>query len=148
MRLKAWKDAGAVVIVALELAVIAKKRRPACARPEGARWTPPNAKKGLPFGKELSPKEGDSEKKKAKKKDQLRHWGRQAIGRLIPNPENGSSFSYVYSTSQAEAGSMVHGLISEGRLGSYEYVRKAPPPAPAKSQEEVEAEIISCLEEL
>jgi len=148
MRLKAWKDAGAVVIVALELAVIAKKRRPACARPEGARWTPPNAKKGLPFGKELSPKEGDSEKKKAKKKDQLRHWGRQAIGRLIPNPENGSSFSYVYSTSQAEAGSMVHGLISEGRLGSYEYVRKALPPAPAKSHEEVEAEIISVLEEL
>jgi len=145
MRLKAWTDAGAVVIVSLDLAVIAKKHYPTCARPEGARWSPPNAKKGLVFGKDLAPNECDSEKQKAKKKDKLRHWGRQAIGRLIPNSENGSSFSYVYSTSQAEAGSMVHGLISEGRLGSYEYVRKAKPPTPAKSPEDVEAEIEEIL---
>jgi hypothetical protein len=142
MRLKVWRDSGAVVITRLEFAVVAKKKTPTCNRPERARWTPPNTN-GDPYGKELS-------EEIPGQKAALRHWGRQAIGRLIPSPANAAGFDYIYATDQAEAGSLVHMLVASRALGSYEYVPKPQPqpPGPALSEEEWFAAIVRGVEEL
>lgn len=150
MRLKVWKDEGAAVITKLELAVLARKKTPSCRRPEGTRWTPPNAKNGQRYGIDLAvAPEGETDKQQAKRIDARRHWGRQAIGRLVPNPANASGFDYIYVRDQAEAGSLVHMLIANRALGSYEYVPKPQPPRESRmSEEELAREIEEVLAEL
>lgn len=110
MRLKVWLEAGAVRIYGLALAVVARKYWPSLDRPSQARFSPLMGERWVPGEKQPS-------------YNQTKHWGREAIGRLVPNGEKHQD--YVYVSNDPEAASVIQTLRSMGALVSFSY-EKAP----------------------
>lgn len=129
MRLKVWLDAGAIVINSLRLAVIAKKAFPALTRPENARYSPSCGER-WEVGHEPS-------------YAQTKHWGREAIGRLVPNGEKHQD--YLYVVDDAEAASIIQTLRAKGTLTSFRYEREAV--IDKRAEEEKLAEVLKELAE-
>lgn len=131
MRLQTWLDAGAVVIDRLELAVVAQRYWPSLDRPVDARYSPLAGERWVP-GPEPP------------KYNETKHWGREAIGRLVPNGEKHQD--YLYIIDDAEAASVIQTLRSLGILTSFDYERD-PKPQPA-DERPVEVQYEDLLQEL
>lgn len=133
MRLHTWVELGAAVIESIELAIVARKYYPSLERPEAASWEPPSS--CLPYGTPYEEKN-------------VRHWARPAIGRLVPSQDAGTSVDWLYTTDDAEAAALVHGLKKDGLLGGYEYVTSAKAEVVTDDYDKLLAEIAEVLADL
>jgi hypothetical protein len=116
MRLQTWLDAGAVVVDRLELAVVATRYWPSLDRPADARFSPSKGERWVP------------DPERPPRYEQTKHWGREAIGRLVPNGEKHQD--YLYIADDSEAASVIQTLRAAGALTSFSYERLPKPRQP------------------
>jgi hypothetical protein len=125
MRLQAWLEAGAVEIERIELAVVARRYYPSLERPEEARYSPKGEERWSPGGDPTY--------------SQTKHWGREAIGRLIPNGDKHQDLFYI--ADDAEAASVIQTLREREMLTSFVYEK----PTPVREQEDDLEQILAEL---